>query len=99
MPNKVSRNTCCFHHIAVFANDMIYFLGLAVLFVTLSMLPLSSAEPYEFLVKLRNITWETNYVIVSQNALGMMGRRKLRKALPSELNLFTWNDNIQSFGS
>jgi hypothetical protein len=40
--------------------------------------PLSSAEPYEFLVKLRNITWETNYVIVSQNALGMMGRRKLR---------------------
>jgi hypothetical protein len=41
-------------------------------------LPLSSAEPYEFLVKLRNITWETNYVIVSQNALGMMGRRKLR---------------------
>ena len=39
---------------------------------------LSSAEPYEFLVKLRNITWETNYVIVSQNALGMMGRRKLR---------------------
>jgi hypothetical protein len=41
---------------------------------------LSSAEPYEFLVKLRNITWETNYVIVSQNALGMMGRRKLRKA-------------------
>ena len=32
--------------------------------------PLSSAEPYEFLVKLRNITWETNYVIVSQNALG-----------------------------
>jgi hypothetical protein len=34
--------------------------------------PLSSAEPYEFLVKLRNITWETNYVIVSQNALGMM---------------------------
>jgi hypothetical protein len=26
---------------------------------------LSSAEPYEFLVKLRNITWETNYVIVS----------------------------------
>jgi hypothetical protein len=39
--------------------------------------PLSSAEPYEFLVKLRNITWETNYVIVSQNALGMMGRRKL----------------------
>ena len=38
--------------------------------------PLSSAEPYEFLVKLRNITWETNYVIVSQNALGMMGRRK-----------------------
>ena len=30
---------------------------------------LSSAEPYEFLVKLRNITWETNYVIVSQNAL------------------------------
>jgi hypothetical protein len=29
----------------------------------------------EFLVKLRNITWETNYVIVSQNALGMMGRR------------------------
>jgi hypothetical protein len=58
---------------------------------------LSSAEPYEFLVKLRNITWETNYVIVSQNALGMMGRRKLRKA--SELNLFTWNDNIQSFGS
>ena len=44
--------------------------------------PLSSAEPYEFLVKLRNITWETNYVIVSQNALGMMGRRKLRKALP-----------------
>jgi hypothetical protein len=40
-------------------------------------MPLSSAEPYEFLVKLRNITWETNYVIVSQNALGMMGRRKL----------------------
>jgi hypothetical protein len=38
--------------------------------------PLSSAKPYEFLVKLRNITWETNYVIVSQNALGMMGRRK-----------------------
>jgi hypothetical protein len=38
---------------------------------------LSSAEPYEFLVKLRNITWEINYVIVSQNALGMMGRRKL----------------------
>ena len=37
---------------------------------------LSSAELYEFLVKLRNITWETNYVIVSQNALGMMGRRK-----------------------
>ena len=32
---------------------------------------LSSAEPYEFLVKLRNITWETNYVIVSQNALGI----------------------------
>jgi hypothetical protein len=29
---------------------------------------LSSAEPYEFLVKLRNITWETNYVIVSQIA-------------------------------
>jgi hypothetical protein len=29
---------------------------------------LSFAEPYEFLVKLRNITWETNYVIVSQNA-------------------------------
>jgi hypothetical protein len=29
---------------------------------------LSSAEPYNFLVKLRNITWETNYVIVSQNA-------------------------------
>jgi hypothetical protein len=42
--------------------------------------PLSSAEPYEFLVKLRNITWETIYVIVSQNALGMMGRRKLGKA-------------------
>jgi hypothetical protein len=40
--------------------------------------PLSSAEPYKFLVKLRNITWETNYVIVSQNTLGMMGRRKLR---------------------
>jgi hypothetical protein len=39
---------------------------------------LSSAEPYEFLVKLRNITWETNYVIVSQNALGMMERLKLR---------------------
>jgi hypothetical protein len=32
---------------------------------------LSSAEPYEFLVKLRNITWEANYVIVSQNALGI----------------------------
>jgi hypothetical protein len=32
---------------------------------------------YEFLVKFRNITWETNYVIVSQNALGMIGRRKL----------------------
>jgi hypothetical protein len=31
---------------------------------------LSSAEPYEFLVKLRNITWETIYVFVSQNALG-----------------------------
>ena len=30
---------------------------------------LSSAEPYEFLVKLRNITWETNYVIFCQNAL------------------------------
>ena len=28
--------------------------------------------------KIRNITWETNYLIVSQNALGMMGRRKLR---------------------
>ena len=28
--------------------------------------PLSSEEPYEFLVKLRNITWETNYVIVSK---------------------------------
>ena len=27
--------------------------------------PLSSAEPYEFLVKLRNITWETNYVMSS----------------------------------
>jgi hypothetical protein len=40
-----------------------------------TLVPLSSAEPYEFLVKLRNITWETNYVIVSQNALGMMGRR------------------------
>ena len=38
----------------------------------LQVMPLSSAEPYEFLVKLRNITWETNYVIVSQNALGMM---------------------------
>ena len=24
MPKKVSRNTCCFHHIAVFANDKIY---------------------------------------------------------------------------
>ena len=33
-------------------------------------IPLSSAEPYEFLVKLRNITCETNYVIVSQNTLG-----------------------------
>jgi hypothetical protein len=36
---------------------------------------LSSAQPYEFLVKLRNTTSETNDVIVSQNALGMMGRR------------------------
>ena len=40
---------------------------------------LSSSVPYEFLLKLRNITWETNYVIVSQNALAMMGRRKLHK--------------------
>ena len=38
---------------------------------TLASQPLSSAEPYEFLVKLRNITWETNYVIVSQNALDL----------------------------
>ena len=47
-------------------------------FIFIEPISLSSAEPYEFLVKLRNITWETNYVIVSQNALGMMGRRKLR---------------------
>jgi hypothetical protein len=52
---------------------------------------LSSAEPYEFLVKLRNITWETNYVIVSQNALGMMGRRKLRKALPYNVSKMASN--------
>jgi hypothetical protein len=48
---------------------------------------LSSAEPYEFLVKLRNITWETNYVIVSQNALGMMGRRKPLTPRPAPLNV------------
>jgi hypothetical protein len=29
----------------------------------------SSAEPYECLVKLRKITWETNYVIVSQRTI------------------------------
>ena len=52
---------------------------------------LSSAEPYEFLVKLRNITWETNYVIVCQNALGMMGRRKLRKALPYNVSKMASN--------
>ena len=37
-------------------------------------IPLSSAEPCEFLVKLRNTTWETNYVIVSQNALDVNHR-------------------------
>ena len=47
--------------------------------------PHSSAEPYEFLVKLRNITWETNYVIVSQNVLGMMGRRKRSPPPPPPL--------------
>jgi hypothetical protein len=41
------------------------------------LMSLSSAEPYEFLVKLRNITWETNYVIFSQNALGMMSTIRL----------------------
>jgi hypothetical protein len=44
-----------------------------------------------YLVKLRNITWETNYVIVSQNALGMMGRRKLRKALPYNVSKMASN--------
>ena len=52
---------------------------------------LSSTEPYEFLVKLRNITWEINYAIVSQNALGMMGRRKLRKALPYKVSKMASN--------
>jgi hypothetical protein len=28
MPKKVSRNTCCFHRIAVFANDKALFLRL-----------------------------------------------------------------------
>ena len=28
MPKKVSRNTCCFHRIAVFANDKVSFLSL-----------------------------------------------------------------------
>jgi hypothetical protein len=51
--------------------------------VRLHLHALSSAEAYEFLVKLRNITWETNYVIVSQNALGMMGRRNIDITPPS----------------
>jgi hypothetical protein len=43
---------------------------------TSSVLALSSAEPYEFLVKWRNIKGG------GQITQGMMGRRKLRKALP-----------------
>jgi hypothetical protein len=57
-----------------------------IISLTISGRPLSSAEPYEFLLKLRNITWETNYVIVSQYALGMMGRRKLR--IPENRTLY-----------
>ena len=44
---------------------------------------LSSAEPYEFLVKLRNITWETNYVIVRQNALGTFCQPSISPPPPS----------------
>ena len=40
MPKKVSRNTCCFHRIAVFANDKALFLRLG-----------SSVHPFEHVIK------------------------------------------------
>ena len=40
MHKKVSRNTCCFHSIAVFANDKVLFLRLG-----------SSAHHFEHVIK------------------------------------------------
>jgi hypothetical protein len=54
------------------------------------------SPPQSLLVKLRNIRGGgTNYVIVSQNAQGIMGRRKLRKDLPYNVSKMASNYRLR----
>jgi hypothetical protein len=55
MHQKVSRNTCCFHRIAVFANDMALFLRLG-----------SSVHHFEHVIKQETHIFTKMIIIITK---------------------------------